>query len=132
LMTRRMGSALKRLAGTAALGTAIVAMAGGAVAEQPGAGVTVTPARATWDTGWFQTEIYIKALEELGYKVEQPKSLDNPIFYQSVAQGDVDFWVNGWFPLHNTYRDTFEGRASLVGTVAEGGALQGYLVDKKS
>src|SRR5690606_24617614 len=33
---------------------------------------------------------------------------------------------------HNTYRDTFEGKASLVGTVAEGGALQGYLVDKKS
>jgi glycine betaine/proline transport system substrate-binding protein len=123
---------LKRLAGAAFLGTAMLSFAGPAAAQAPGDGVTVTPARATWDTGWFQTEVYIKALEELGYDVERPKSLDNPIFYQSVAQGDVDFWVNGWFPLHNTYQETFEGSASIVGTVAAGGALQGYLVDKAS
>jgi glycine betaine/proline transport system substrate-binding protein len=99
---------------------------------EPGAGKTVTPARATWDTGWFQEEIYAKALEELGYTVEAPKTLDNPVFYQAVAQGDVDFWVNGWFPLHNEYEDTYGQGAELVGYVAEGGALQGYLVDKKS
>ena len=101
-----------------------------AQAAEPGAGKTVQPARATWDNGWFQAEIYMKALEELGYQVEDPTTLDNPVFYQAVAQGDVDFWVNGWFPLHNEYSGTYEQGAELVGYVAEGGALQGYLIDK--
>ncbi len=103
-----------------------------AMAAEPGAGKVVRPARATWDTGWFQTEVYVKALEELGYDVRKPTTLDNPPFYQAVAQGDVDFWVNGWFPLHNTYRSSFEPGATTVGYVAQGGALQGYLIDKRT
>lgn len=93
---------------------------------------TVTPARATWTTGYFQAALYSRAIEDLGYEVEAPTDLGNPFFYQSVADGDVDFWANGWFPLHNTYRDTFEEDASIAGLVAASGALQGYLVDKAS
>ncbi|HSS66742.1 MAG TPA: glycine betaine ABC transporter substrate-binding protein, partial [Gammaproteobacteria bacterium] len=112
--------------------TVVFGTAAGVQAAQPGEGVTVKPARATWDTGWFQTEIYIKALEALGYDVDRPTTLDNPPFYQAVAQGDVDFWVNGWFPLHNTYKKDFQSGATTVGYVAKGGALQGYLIDKKT
>ena len=101
-------------------------------AHMPGAGTSVKPARATWDTGWFQTEIFVQALEKLGYDVQDPVTLDNPPFYQAVAQGDVDFWVNGWFPLHNSYSGDFKKGAERVGYVAKGGALQGYLVDKKT
>ncbi|WP_265517677.1 glycine betaine/L-proline ABC transporter substrate-binding protein ProX [Nitratireductor luteus] len=100
--------------------------------DMPGEGKTVQMARATWDTGWFHAEIYKQMLEELGYTVEGPTTLDNPPFYQAVSQGDVDLWVNGWFPLHNTYRSTFESGAEIVGAVIEGGALEGYLVDKAS
>lgn len=96
----------------------------------PGEGTSVKMARATWDTGWFQSEVYMQALKDLGYQVEGPVTLDNPPFYQAVGQGDVDLWVNGWFPLHNTYAETFEPGATKVGYVAKGGALQGYLVDK--
>ena len=98
--------------------------------DMPGKGTTIKMAQATWDTGWFQAAIYKQMFEALGYGVEGPTTLDAPIFYQSVAQGDVDLWVNGWFPLHDTYKDTFDGSASIVGAVAKGGALQGYLVDK--
>jgi len=120
------------LAGSLALGLGF-AVAGSAVAaDLPGEGKSVKMARATWDTGWFQAEVYRQALEKLGYDVSQPLTLDNPPFYQSVAQGDVDLWVNGWFPLHDTYRSTFENGAETVGYVAKGGALQGYLVDKKT
>jgi glycine betaine/proline transport system substrate-binding protein len=103
-------------------------------AERPGEGTTVESARPTWDTGWFTTEIYNRMLEELGYDVRPPRTLDNPIFYQAVSQGDVDFWVEGWFPLHNTYTDApgFEDAATIVGYVARGGALQGYLIDKRT
>lgn len=103
-----------------------------AAKDQPGDGKTVKMARATWDTGWFQAALYQKALEELGYEVERMVTLKNPAFYQAVGQGDVDLWVNGWFPLHNTYKDEYRKGATEVGYVAKGGALQGYLVDKKS
>ena len=100
--------------------------------EMPGEGKSIEMARATWDTGFFHAEIYKQMFEKLGYDVGQVTTLDNPPFYKSVAVGDIDLWVNGWFPLHDTYRDDFEEGASLVGYVAKGGALQGYLVDKKS
>ena len=101
-------------------------------ATEPGEGVSITMAQPTWDTGWFQTAIYSKMLRELGYTVSEPMSLDNPAFYQAVAFGDVTMWVDGWFPGHNSYRDSFEQGAEIVGAVAKGGALQGYLIDKAS
>ena len=61
-----------------------------AMDEMPGKGITVKPARATWTTGFFMEAIYSRALEHLGYEVEDPKKLANPIFYQSVYNGDVD------------------------------------------
>ncbi len=94
--------------------------------------LTAAPARATWDTGWFPTEIFSSALQDLGYSVEDPLTLDNPAFYTSLAAGDVDFWVNGWFPLHNTYLEDIDEEVSLVGYVVEAGALQGYLIDKET
>lgn len=115
------------------LGALVLAPAAGALAAMdPGKGVTVQPARATWSTGYFQAEIYVKALQELGYDVKRPKELKNELFYQAVSQGDVDFWVNGWFPLHNDLMEKAKSGASQVGYVAKGGALQGYLIDKKT
>jgi glycine betaine/proline transport system substrate-binding protein len=125
---------LTRLAFGAAVALAMTASAitSDVAAQEPGEGKSINMARATWDTGWFQAAIYKQMFEKLGYDVSQVRTLDNPPFYQAVGQGDMDLWVNGWFPLHNTYRENFEDGASIVGYVAEGGALQGYLVDKKS
>lgn len=116
-----------------------VAIVGGAAttvaaasADSPGEGTTVRMGRATWTTGWFQTEIYTHMLERLGYEVDGPVTLDNPAFYQSVGRGDVDLWVNGWFPNHNTYKPSYQAGATEIGYVAKGGALQGYLIDKKT
>ena len=99
-------------------------------AKLPGTGVVVQPARGNWDTGYFSEALYSKALETLGYQVLDHKELENADFYQAVAQGDVDFWANSWFPLHDDYIPTFEQDASIAGTVAAFGALQGFLVDK--
>lgn len=102
--------------------------------DLPGEGVTVNIGRATWDTGWFQAELYAALMEELGYEVSAPSTLDNPAFYLSAARGDVDFWANGWFPLHDTYMQdsNVAGQVELVGYSARAGALQGYLIDKKT
>ena len=101
--------------------------------EQPGDGVSVQPGVATWQSALPIEAIFAQMLGELGYDVQEPQSVSNPIFYQSVAQGDVDYWANGWFPLHNAQLPTnFEDNASVVGTIVENGALQGYLVDQAS
>lgn len=91
-------------------------------------------ARPTWDTGWFQAEIYKQLLQELGYTVKGPKTMEAEAFYLSAAQGEIDLWVNGWFPSSNFYLENEEvqGKVEVVGTSVKGGAVQGYLIDKKS
>src|SRR6056297_4170050 len=100
--------------------------------HKPGEGVEVEPARATWNTGYFQEAIVRKGLEQLGYEVESPKELQNPLFYQAVALGDVDYWTNGWFPNHASQLPrNFEDRAKPIGYIVKSGGLQGYLVSKE-
>ncbi len=89
---------------------------------------TVRMARASWETGWFQAEVYRQLLEHLGYAVSGPVTMDNAEFYESVARGDVDLWVNGWFPLHEPLLNA-QGGAERVGTQVASGALQGYFAD---
>ena len=91
-------------------------------------------ARSTWDTGWFQAEILKQLLEELGYTVPKPRTHDVATFYQDAARGKVDLWVNGWFPSHAPYLEDLQvqGKVEPVGFLVRGGALQGYLVDKKT
>ena len=119
----------------AAVLTALVLTTSAAFAqdERPGEGVSVQPAIATWQSALPIEAIFASLLEELGYTVEDAQSVSNPIFYQSVAQGDVDYWANGWFPIHNAQLpENFEDTAELVGTIVEQGAIQGYLVDAAS
>jgi len=92
----------------------------------------VKMAKANWDTGYFQAEVYKLALEELGYKVKKPKAIKPSIFYVAAAQGDVDLWVNGWFGTHDTYLAETKGKVKKIGYVMKKGGLQGYLVDKKT
>jgi ABC-type proline/glycine betaine transport system substrate-binding protein/ABC-type amino acid transport substrate-binding protein len=95
---------------------------------------TVSMARATWDTGWFQAEIFKQLLEALGYSVDGPKTMDNLPFFLAAARGEIDLWANGWFPIHYSYIEDnrIKGKVEPVGFQVKAGALQGYLVDKKS
>jgi glycine betaine/proline transport system substrate-binding protein len=46
--------------------------------------------------------------------------------------GDIDYWANGWVPLHNAQLPkNFNEKAAWVGYVVKAGALQGYLVSKR-
>ncbi|MFW6055594.1 MAG: glycine betaine ABC transporter substrate-binding protein, partial [Thermodesulfobacteriota bacterium] len=114
------------------LGIGLVLLGGNTLAESPGEGVKVQPGRATWTTGFFLEALYGQALEDLGYKVEKAKSLAAPIFYQALILGDVDYWANGWFPLHRTQLPArFEEKGEIAGYAVEKGALQGYLVSRQ-
>ncbi|MDH4146362.1 MAG: glycine betaine/L-proline ABC transporter substrate-binding protein ProX [Acidimicrobiia bacterium] len=113
--------------------------AGGAGGDEPGAGVEVTMARADWSTGYFQAAIYYRLLSELGYEVSDPSQLEmGPSnFYTALAEGEVDFWVNSWYPGHKTWLEnelsdgsTVGEKVSVVGEEMLAGGLQGYLVTK--
>jgi glycine betaine/proline transport system substrate-binding protein len=92
----------------------------------------VKMAKANWDTGYFQAEVYKQALEKMGYKVSEPKAMKPSVFYLAAAAGDLDLWVNGWFGTHDTYIKEAKGKVKAVGNVMSKGGLQGYLIDKKS
>jgi len=99
--------------------------------EKPGKGIKVNPARATWNTGFFQEAIVRAGLTELGFTVKKPKELKNPIFYQGLSLGDLDYWTNGWFPMHDgQVPKGFYDKAEKVGFVVKAGGLQGYMVSK--
>jgi len=89
----------------------------------------VRMARAGWDTGWFQAEIYKQLLHRLGYQVIGPMTMDNDEFYSAVDDGTVDMWANGWFPLHDRFIAESDS-VETVGAQVSGGALQGYFVDR--
>ena len=88
--------------------------------------------KADWDTGYFQAEVYKKALEKMGYKVTGPTVMKPQVFYVAASAGDMDLWVNGWFGTHDGYMKEAKGKVKTVGYVMKKGGLQGYLVDKKS
>ena len=100
--------------------------------ERPGEGTTIYMGQASWDTGWFQAQVYKVLLEELGYEVKGPYILNLLTFHFLAAEGNIDFWVNGWFPLHDKYFDDqqVQGRVRPVGYAVDDGALQGYMIDK--
>ncbi len=85
--------------------------------DMPGAGKTITMARADWSTGYFQAAVYRALLEELGYEVTDPSELElgPSLAYLSMAQGDFDFWVNSWYPGHISWWEPELPDGSRVG-----------------
>ena len=105
----------------------------------PGAGVSVTSARATWTTGYFQAALFKGLMEELGYQVSEP-SLNEVApadVYRMMAEGSVDFWTNSWMPNHSTFLEeeladgaTVGSRVSIVGGLLPAGGLEGIVITK--
>ena len=105
----------------------------------PGEGVDVTAARANWSSGYFQAELYKQLLEELGYNVSDPGEIElGPNNgYIAMAQGEMDFWPNSWYPGHLAWLagDLPDGslvgdHVTIVGEEMLAGGLQGFLVTK--
>ena len=124
-------------AAAAAMSEAEAAMA--AAAARPGDGISVTMARANWSTGYMQAAIYAALLEELGYEVTDPSDLElaPSNAYVALANGEFDFWVNGWFPNHNSFvagpmpdGSLVSDHITTVGFEMRTGGLQGILTNK--
>ncbi len=101
--------------------------------ETPGDGVTVQPAVATWTSAVPVSWVYVELLEELGYDVQNPVSLSNPVAYLAISEGDVHYWPNSWFPLHDPQLpDDFREVATVFDPLCSACGIQGYLADRAS
>lgn len=105
----------------------------------PGEGVTVTMGKADWTTEDPNAFVIHNLLEELGYEVSDPTDLElSPANgYIAMAAGDMDFWVNGWFPGHNSWLENelpdgsqVGEHVSITGEMMMSGGLQGILITK--
>lgn len=106
--------------------------AGGVVAQEaPGEGVTVVPLQSSIAEERFQTLLVSKALEELGFDVEEIRELEYAAAHVAIANGDGTFLADHWDPLHTDFFEEAGGDEAIYREgVYSPGALQGYLIDR--
>lgn len=128
-MTLTTTTGWRALAAAAGLSLALAGTA--AAQELPGEGVTVTPLKSSIAEETFQTLLVMKALEELGYEVEDIKELEYAALHVAIANGDGTFAADHWDPLHTDFFEAAGGEEKIWREgVYSPGALQGYLIDK--
>ena len=117
------------------LGLAALLTAGSTLqaAEMPGKGVTVQPIKSSIAEETFQTLLVVKALERLGYDVKPIMEIEYASGHVALANGDATFMADHWDPLHSDFYTRAGGDAKLYREgVYSPGAMQGYLIDKKT
>lgn len=101
--------------------------------DLPGKGITVQPLKSSLAEEAFQTLLVMRALEKLGYKVEPMKDLEPATEHLAIANGDATFMANHWSLLHADFYKNSGGDARLWRKgVYSDGAVQGYLIDRKT
>jgi len=115
------------------------AAAAAAVDLTPGEGVELTMCRANWASGYIQAEIVRQILQQAGFGVSDPATIElGPSnAYTAMAEGSCDFWANSWYPGHFSWFENQLPDGSLVGDYVEAvpglfqdSGVQGFLVTK--
>ncbi|MEI9431702.1 glycine betaine/L-proline ABC transporter substrate-binding protein ProX [Mesorhizobium sp. Cs1299R1N3] len=101
--------------------------------DRPGEGVTVRPIIEPVLEEYFYAKVLLRALTDVGYKVADPQEAIAQTAHLAVGTGDADFYTDSWDQLHQSFFEEAGGSKVMtkVGNLVQG-ALQGYLVDKKT
>jgi glycine betaine/proline transport system substrate-binding protein len=117
------------LAGATLMGGAHMA----AAQDGPGKGVSVQPIKSSIAEETFQTLLVMKGLEKLGYDVKPIKEIEYAAGHVAIGNGDATFMADHWDPLHVDFYKAAGGDEKIYRKgVYSPGALQGYLIDKKT
>jgi glycine betaine/proline transport system substrate-binding protein len=117
----------------AALLTLCLWSAGSQAADFPGKGITVQPLKSSIAEETFQTLLVMKALERLGYETKPIKEVEYATAHVAIANGDGTFLADHWDPLHSDFYTKAGGDDKIYREgIYSPGALQGYLIDKKT
>jgi len=97
-------------------------------------------ARANWSSGYVQAQILHDLMEELGYDVSSPDQFEfaPDLGYLAMAEGEVDFWANSWYPGHLNWWQGQRADGTWIGdylvrvegSLMPGGGRQGMLITK--
>jgi len=99
----------------------------------PGKGINVIPVQNTIAEENFQTLLVVRALQALGYSVQPVKEIESAAEHLAVASGDATFMADHWNPLQEDVYQNAGGDSKMVRKgVYSAGALQGYVIDKKT
>lgn len=99
----------------------------------PGEGIKVQPLKSSIAEETFQTVLVDKALEKLGYDVQPIKEIEYAAGHVAIGNGDGTFMADHWDPLHTDFFEKAGGDKKIFREgVYSSGALQGYLIDKKT
>jgi glycine betaine/proline transport system substrate-binding protein len=99
----------------------------------PGDGISVQAVHTSEKADYFPTVIINKALEKLGYEVEEPAEVTPSILFVALANGDVDYTTIHWERLHSEFYEKSGGDEKLEKTgVLVAKTVQGYQIDKKT
>ncbi|WP_341363926.1 glycine betaine/L-proline ABC transporter substrate-binding protein ProX [Thalassospira sp. SN3W] len=127
---------LKKLSTGAAIAvTSSLLISSAAFADnmKPGEGVEVQPLKSSIAEETFQTVLVNKALEELGYDVQDIQEIEYAAGHVAIGNGDATFMADHWNPLHADFYKAAGGDEKIYREgVYSPGALQGYLIDKKT
>nr|WP_244610144.1 glycine betaine/L-proline ABC transporter substrate-binding protein ProX [Lampropedia puyangensis] len=111
-----------------------IAIAASAHAQtQPGQGQRVQPVQTSVAEETFQTLLVARALQALGYDVQDIQETEYASAYLAVANGDASYIAVNWQPLHDDFYANAGGDTKFYrkGTYVDNSA-QGYLIDKKT
>lgn len=102
-------------------------------AAMPGTGKTIHYAQTdSLGANYVAVQITIKALKSMGYDVKL-STMGTVLFFQAVAQGDVDLETDVNFPQSDPDFRAVQDRAQIVGGgEIIGGGVNGYLIDRKT
>ncbi|QGH33621.1 glycine/betaine ABC transporter substrate-binding protein [Gracilibacillus salitolerans] len=96
---------------------------------------TITLGVTPWTSTVPPTEIAQIILEDMGYNVEQTQA-DAGSTYIGLSRGDIDVFMDGWFPVHDVYiekySDTIEETAVSYPEADSGLVVPTYMEDVNS
>ncbi|SAK97940.1 glycine betaine transporter periplasmic subunit [Caballeronia pedi] len=99
----------------------------------PGSGKTIRYAQSdSFGGNYVVAQIVSKAFRMLGYDVKL-STMNTTLFFQAVAQGDVDLATDVNFPQREPGFRAVADQATVVGSgLIAGDGINGYLIDKKT
>ncbi|SAL83554.1 glycine betaine transporter periplasmic subunit [Caballeronia arvi] len=99
----------------------------------PGSGKTIRYAQSdSFGGNYVVAQIVSKAFKMLGYDVKL-STMNTTLFFQAVAQGDVDLATDVNFPQREPGFRAVAQQAMVVGSgLIAGDGINGYLIDKKT
>ncbi|WP_158737135.1 glycine betaine ABC transporter substrate-binding protein [Alteribacillus sp. YIM 98480] len=72
----------------------------------PGSGETINIGVTPWSSTVPPTEVAALILEDMGYEVERTEADVGGVF-TGLSRGDLDVFMDGWFPMHKNYIEQF-------------------------